>query len=110
MLLFEPEPPLNMREIEPLSDLLFLDSLILATSLTSVRLTFNFENWQTKKFILDPLLKTLPVELNINFDTAVTEEKCGNELLLKSGDKVFWVHRGQRENISINLTSTTHLT
>ena len=82
-----------------------MNCLIIASSFTSAKINVVFEKFDALRLIIDPLIKTSPVTIALNFDVNVQVEKHGREISFKNGDKKLIIHRGQRENVSVLLGS-----
>jgi hypothetical protein len=86
-----------------LSRLQGMNCFIIASSFTSAKIDVVFEKIDALRLIIDPLIKTSPVTIALNFDVNVQVEKHGREISFKNGDKKLIIHRGQRENVSVLL-------
>lgn len=104
LLIFDPQGLLfEASAYAPFSQLQGIKSLMIASNFTDEKIYIAFEKFDGVKLILDPLLKTTPVTIDLKFDVAVHVEKHERELVFNSGEKMLIVHRGQRENITVVL-------
>ncbi|XP_059487225.1 uncharacterized protein LOC132203439 [Neocloeon triangulifer] len=106
LLLYEPEFPSDLEKLKPVLEIGGIHTVILATSRRVINLTYSLVKSKLTKFILDPLLKSVGVDIGLNFDTHVDfKNVVARDLVASYEGKSFVIHSGLRANFNIRYSN-----